>query len=64
MYEMEKDNYETIDQTDIEQSAVLDLPRNSPQTPKQSHVAKVLPNNIKHQTSMSQTMTDLKDRLY
>lgn len=61
MYEMEKDNYETINQTEIEQSAVSDLARNSPQNPKQSHVAKVLPNNIKHQTGMSQTMTELND---
>lgn len=53
MYEMEKDNYESIDQTDIEQGEVLDSPQNSPQPAKPSHVAKVLLNNQKNHTSKS-----------
>lgn len=53
MYEMEKDNYEPIHQTDIERSEVLDSPQNSPQPAKQSHVAKVLPNYQKTHSSKS-----------
>lgn len=53
MYEMEKDNYESIDHTDIERGEVLDSPQNSPQPAKQSHVAKVLPNHQKQHSSMS-----------
>lgn len=49
MYEMEKDDYESINRTNIEPDVILDSSQNSPQPAKQSHVAKVLPNNQKYQ---------------
>lgn len=56
MYEMEKDNYEPINQTDIEIDVVLDAQQNSSQPVKQSPIAKVLPNSQKHPTSKSKSL--------